>query len=120
IRQAHRITEDVHITTPDDDRYDLPGATRHIRSPEGNEYTSTRALWSTNSRTILLLGDVYFTDRAIDVIRYGSPSSYQVYGRYRGSKVTGCPWGEIFAVSWGPAQHATMDSHLAEVDRLRA
>jgi hypothetical protein len=121
--QALRVARDVHVTTPDDDRYALPPelpVTRHVREPEGNEYTSTRDLWSTTGRTVLMLGDVYFTDAAIDSIASGSPTAYRAFGRYRASKKTGTPYGEIFAAAWGAERHAAMDQHLAEVARLRA
>lgn len=119
IRQARKLSTDVHLTSPDDDRYALPGAVRHIRGPEGNEYTSTRDLWHPRERTVLLLGDVYFTDDAMRRIAGGSPTEYRVFGRHRASRRTGTPYGEIFAVSWGPAAHAKMDTLLAEVARLR-
>lgn len=122
IEQALALTSDVHVITPDDDRYDdLPGRVkRHILGPHHNEYEHTRWLWSGDDRTVLLLGDVYFTDHAIDTIAAGSASAYRVFGRYRASKVTGTPYGEIFAASWGPARIPQMDVHLREVERLRA
>lgn len=121
IRQALTLTDDVHVTVPDDERYAAAcgGATRHVRDGSGNEYTSTRDLWSADDRTVLLLGDVYFTDEALSVIAAGSPTAYRVFGRYRASRHTGCPYGEIFAASWGPQRHSQMDLHLAEVARLR-
>ena len=123
IRQARTITDDVHLTCPDDPRYDL-GVQRHIRrrigveQPDSNEYASTRDLWI-DGRTILLLGDVYFTDAAIRTIADASPTAYRCFGRYRPSRRTGTPYGEIFAASWGAQRHALMDTHLAEVARLR-
>jgi hypothetical protein len=120
IEQALRHSPDVHVTTPDDPRYELPDwVQRHLREPVGNEYTSTRQLWSRTRRTVLLLGDVYFTDAALAAVFAASPTAYRCFGRYRASRVTGTPYGEIFAASWGPERHAQMDTHLAEVDRLR-
>lgn len=120
VRQARTLTDDVHITTPDDERYAVPGATRHIRGPEGNEYTSTRALWSDADRTVLMLGDVYFTDAAVATIGAAASAPYRCFGRAGASRFTGCPYGEIFAASWGAACSATMDRHIAETARLRA
>jgi len=125
VAQARQISEDVHILTPADQRYELPPrrsrkVTWHEVPTHRNEYEHTRDLWSDADRTVLLLGDVYFTDEAMARIAAGSPSAYRVFGRYRASKVTGTPYGEIFAASWGPARHAQMDVHLAEVERLRA
>lgn len=119
IRQARKLSKDIHLISPDDDRYALPGVVRHIRGPEGNEYTSTRDLWHPKERTVLLLGDVYFTDMAMRRIASGSTADYRCFGRYRASRHTGTPYGEIFAASWGASLHAKLDLHLAEVARLR-
>lgn len=121
IAQARRLTGDIHVATLDDPRFSLPlDVEQHILPPFHNEYLHTRHLWSEDERTVLLLGDVYFTDEAIATIAAGSGSAYRVFGRYRGSKVTGTPYGEIFAASWSPARHQQLDEHLAEVERLRA
>jgi hypothetical protein len=115
------LTDDVHITAPRDDaRYRFVGVATHERGTGGNEYTASRSLWAPNSRTVLLLGDVYFTAAALATIAAGSPTAYRCFGRYRASRHTGTPYGEIFAASWGPQRHAQMDAHLATVAQLRA
>jgi hypothetical protein len=122
IRQARAVTSDVHLTAPPDDtRYDLPGVTVHDRGPHApSEYASTRDLWNPAGRTVLLLGDVYFTDQAMAVIAAHRPRQYRVFGRYRASRMTGTPYGEIFAASWWPEQHTAMDCFLSLVHRTRA
>lgn len=120
IRQAVAFTEDVHVTTPDDDRYRVVGAYRHVREPGESEYASTRDLWSEDGRTVLLLGDVYFTDRAISTICGDRRRCYRVFGRAGASNMTGTPWGEIFAASWWPEHHEQMDRHLVTVHAARA
>lgn len=120
IRQALTLTRDVHVTTPDDDRYRVVGAVRHVREPGESEYACTRDLWSADGRTVLLLGDVYFTDRAMAVIGAYVPRNYRVFGRAGASAVTGTPWGEIFAASWWPEHHEQIDRYLAVVHALRA
>lgn len=133
IRQALDHTDDVHLTAPDDDRYavwsmlpaDADGLERrarlHHRSPdEPSEYASTRDLWAEDVRTVLLLGDVYFTDTAMRRIMRDPHRRFRAYGRAARSRTTGCTWGELFASSWWPEQHATMDRHLATVHAARA
>jgi hypothetical protein len=121
VRQAFdRLGPDVHLTAPPgDDRYRLPGVATHERSPGdfGNEYLASRDLWSTTGPTVLLLGDVYFTDRAMRAIRghHQAAKTYRVFGRYMGSQQTGTPYGEIFAVSFWPNCHNMLDRHLARV-----
>lgn len=124
VRQALEYTEDVVITAPaGDQRYvDLADAIGvAVAHPTGaNEYDSTRSLWSTTGRTVLLLGDVFFSDRAMRTIGRYSPERYRVFGRYQRSRITGTPYGEIFAASWWPAQHEAMERHLAIVAAARA
>lgn len=123
VAQALKLTADVHVTTPEDERYApvCKGATRHIVPEPGiSEYDSTRSLWSPNERTILLYGDVYFTDRALKTIASYSRRQYRCFGRYGPSRYTGCRYGEVFAASWWPAQHQQMDEFLARVADLRA
>ena len=116
VRQALTLTDDVIVTAPEgDERYDVPGAALHCPGPAGNEYESTRHLWDEDGRTVLLLGDVYFTDRAIRTIRDHNENAYRVFGRRGGSNFTGTPYGEIFAVSWWPEQHALLDQHLDRI-----
>lgn len=124
VAQARQISNDVHVLTPADPQYELPPrrsrkVTWHEVPPHRNEYEHTRHLWSDTDRTVLILGDVYFTDQAIATIAAGSPSAYRVFGRFGPSKITKTPYGEIFAASWGSARHEQMDAHLVEVERLR-
>ncbi|WP_129307993.1 hypothetical protein [Streptomyces sp. L2] len=122
VGQARELTGDVHLTCPAGDvRYKLPGVTVHEQDGGApSEYAATRDLWNPRGRTVLLLGDVYFTDRAMDTIGGFRPQTYRVFGRPYGSRITGTPYGEIFAASWWPAQHARMDKRLAHVHELRA
>lgn len=120
IRQAVTYTDDVHVTTPDDDRYRVVGAARHVREPGESEYDSTRDLWSADGRTVLLYGDVYFTDRAIAIVCRDQARRFRAYGRRGASRVTGTPYGELFATSWWPEHHAAMDRHLDLVHATRA
>jgi hypothetical protein len=43
-----------------------------------------------------------------------------VFGRFGPSRITGTPYGEIFAASWWPEQIPALDRHLARVHRVRA
>lgn len=123
VAQALALTDDVHVTIPDDSRYAdaADGATAHVRGLDyPSEYAATRDLWSDDDRTVLLLGDVYFTRQALAVITGDTRRAYRCYGRRGASRTTGTPYGEIFAASWWPAQHEQMDAHLDLVHRTRA
>lgn len=120
--QAREISDDVHLTAPAGDaRYRLPGVTVHEQDGSApSEYAATRALWSETGRTVLLLGDVYWTDAALETVASFGPQTYRVFGRHGPSRVTGTPYGEIFAASWWPGQHPRMSKLLAHVHAVRA
>ncbi|GAB7049694.1 hypothetical protein [Catenuloplanes indicus] len=120
IGQARSISDDVHVTLPDDPRYDvlsaLPGITRHVRAGDyPSEYASTRDLWATDDRTVLLLGDVYFSAEAIRTIAGAGEHGIRIFGREGASAYTGSDWGAVFATSFWPEHHAELDRHLTEV-----
>ncbi|MFI5840435.1 hypothetical protein ACIA8K_12085 [Catenuloplanes sp. NPDC051500] len=120
IELARTISDDVHVTLPDDPRYDvlsaLPGITRHVRSGDyPSEYASTRDLWSTSGRTVLLLGDVYFTPSAMSEVESETARAIRIFGREGSSLHTGNDWGAVFATSFWPEHHAELDRHLTEV-----
>lgn len=120
IDQLSRYGHDLHITVPPDGRYGHLQARKHVREWRYfSEYDSTRELWDPEGRTILMLGDVYFTDQAIERILLYAKRQYMVFGRFGPSQITGTPYGEIFAASWWPEQHEQMDKYVRSVHKLR-
>lgn len=102
-----------------DERYALPGT--HLFVPrhradhyEADRFTNNRELWSTEGRTLLLLGDVWFSDAAAAIIRE-EPDSWLWYCRFGASRYTGCERGEGFAFSFGPEHHALADAGLRRI-----
>lgn len=126
INQALSISDDVHVTYPSgDNRYIQaaprnPSVTMHPQSVDlPSEYHSTRQLWSEEGRTILLLGDTYFTDAAINIINRFRKRKYQGFGRFGRSWMTKCKYGELWAASWYPEQHQRQDEYLENIRQLR-
>jgi tetratricopeptide (TPR) repeat protein len=77
-------------------------AVREITLPRGGEtpawkYLSSEHYWSKSGNTISLLGDVWFSDNAIETIFKDYHQSWLAFGRKSASSITGCPYGEIFA-----------------------
>ncbi|MFF0597914.1 hypothetical protein [Streptomyces antibioticus] len=115
------FSADVWLTVPPDD----PGPYEELAHAYGvrthraapgcrNEFESSRPVWSHVGVNVLLLGDVWFTDQALDtiftkadVIHWGE-SCFKFYGRAQASRITGSPWGEIFANSWRGHDSAKM------------
>lgn len=122
VRQAREIlgSDDVHIVARGDERFVADGATTHHVAPTPSEYASSRPFWASSGRTVLLLGDVYFTDAAMTTIAAHREHEYRCFGRSGPSRHTGKRYGEIFAISWWPAQHAVIDRHLDQAHHLIA
>ena len=64
---------------------------------EAYKFLSSRELWNETGRTIVLLGDVWFSENAIKTIFKNPTDDWTAFGRAEGSKFTGHPYGELFA-----------------------
>lgn len=108
LMQAVFWSDDVWLTAPADDPRPYAGLARgygvhtHI-APAGarNEFESTRPVWADGRTNVLLLGDVWWTPKALGrVFADAGSGGFRFYGREHASVVTGTPYGEIFAQSW--------------------
>ena len=98
--------EDIYIVANSTD-YQIDGTKlycpAHISGIGGaDKIQNSSCLWSNSERTLLILGDVYFTDEAIKIIKGYVNRDWSAFGRKEGSYITGCPWGELFAFSFYP------------------
>lgn len=71
----------------------------NVQGPETPawKYLSSEHLWNTKGTTVSLLGDVWFSDLAINAIFEPSPRDWIAFGRSAPSQITGCSCAEIFA-----------------------
>lgn len=95
--------EDIWVVGKDK-RYEIPGAKFFL--PELNEHNdgvdkflNSKELWI-DGRTIVLYGDVYFSEYAMGKIVNHNHRDWQLFARAFGSRITGCKWGECFAQSF--------------------
>jgi FkbM family methyltransferase len=58
--------------------------------------------WNKYGRTIILFGDTFFTNEALDKIMTHSLPEFTVFGRIGPSQFTGKQYGELYAVSFYP------------------
>lgn len=75
------------------------------------KFLSSKELWSQTGRTIVLLGDVWFSEEAIVKIFDESTDDWTAFGRAGDSKCTGKPYGELFAqrfISYTEHEHNLM------------
>lgn len=70
---------------------------------------STHSLWE--ERTLVLLGDVFYTKQALATI-VSPRRSVQVYGRFGASLFTFTQYGELFAISFDENNHHKIKKHL--------
>lgn len=100
-RQFLQYTDDVIVVGPDD-RYKIDSTTLFIPSMDhGRElekFASSMELWG-EDRTILVFGDVYFTDKAVRTIATCG-DNWVFFCRTKGSSFTGKKYKEIFAFSF--------------------
>jgi hypothetical protein len=79
------------------------------------------ALWSKEQRTVVLFGDVFFTDFAADALFSMLPASeFDVcwYGR-SGPGSKGYPWKELFGLSFYPQAQLNLMGHIERVRTIR-
>lgn len=72
----------------------------HQSSLEYYKIKSTYSLWNTKGQTIILMGDVWFTKKAVKKILTQNKPSIQFFGRQRKNFFTKCRHGELFAISF--------------------
>ncbi len=73
---------------------------------------SSRHLW--DNRTIILLGDVYYTEESLTKI-LECPSELKFIGRLGPSSFTGCPYGEIFGLLFSDSMHLQLENILKTI-----
>ena len=87
--------------------YDIPFSAKYIPNlnednEDADKFLSSMDLWNEDGRTVVLYGDVYFTDEAMDTITEYKSKDWTLFARPYESKFTGCKWGECFAQSFYP------------------
>jgi hypothetical protein len=115
VRQVNELDpgQSVRIVVKDttDDTYRVPGA-RRVKAtftPELGEIdkmVSASRFWSTTDRTVVLLGDVFYTESAMRRIIDHRSGVWAMFGRPGPSKVTGKTYNENFAVVFWPEHHS--------------
>lgn len=114
VRQARAIGT-VHVAGP----YDLPERIDLDPYPalgELNKYYDSRHVWG--DRTVILLGDVCYTDDAIDLIR-SNADEWVWFSRMGASRLTGGRWGEGFAQAFTRTAETRHVAMLFEAARLK-
>ena len=106
VRQLReRGVTDIGIICPEMPGYDIEGTYRVEPTYDawGHEGFNGQRYWSDIDRTLMLYGDVVFTDRAMDRIVGFDEQRFMAFGRF-GNSPTRKGGGELFAFSFWPDQ----------------
>lgn len=85
---------------------------------DGDKFYNSSELWNRDGRTIILYGDVYFSDDAMDTIMGWTQPQFRLFARAFESKITGTPYGECFAISFYEGDVDYCLSALRKIARL--
>ena len=116
-RQFLKYTKSVVIVARDES-YRVDGCSLYIpklnkKYKDMDKFMSSKNLWS-DTKTILVFGDVYFTDEAVETIMTNK-REYCFFLRKRGSKITGKNKEEIFAISFYAKNNNMILSTIKEI-----
>ena len=89
----------------------VPGQGRNLKDMA--KFISSQTIWS-DDRTVLVFGDVYFTDEAVGTIM-SDKKQWRFYLREKGSTVTGKGWREIFGISFQASFNRDIHKTILEV-----
>lgn len=98
---AERGITDIRVVAdPTDTDYITPPATHEHPRPVDREWVQewepSRHLWNPHGTTMILYGDVYFTEQLLDAMTSDTGDPWNVYARFGGSTQTGKRYGEMF------------------------
>src|ERR1019366_5619970 len=80
-----------------------------------DKFLSSACLWNQEGRTVVLYGDVYFSDDAMQWVMEFQPREWALFARFGRSKLTGKKYGECFAHSFFPEHIA---GHMAGLQHI--
>ena len=82
---------------------------------ENGAVVASQDYWAEDQRTTVLFGDTYFTEAAMDQICQLETQEPTFIGRRRGSRITGCPYQELFGFSLLPENHLAVIHSIEHV-----
>jgi len=100
-----KVDHKIHVIAHSKE-YHLPGTELYIPKHnikeygEADKYLCSEELWNKSGRTIVLLGDVWFSEYAMETIVEYQGSSWKAFGRVDSNFLNGCLGGELFSQSF--------------------
>jgi hypothetical protein len=116
-RQFLKYTNDV-VTVVQKNAHRVEGCSMYVPGQGRNlkdmaKFMSSQTIWS-DDRTVLVFGDVYFTDEAVETIM-SDTKQWRFYLRKEASEITGKPWREIFGISFDASFNKDMNTAILRV-----
>jgi len=105
--------EDI-VVASDNSKYKFKGAGLYKpkydpKYIDANKYMDSKPIWNKEGRTVILFGDVYFTESAIYKIVNDFSRRWMLYGRSGPSNI-GKPYSEPFGIGFYPNEHKLIES----------
>ncbi len=103
-----------------DTEYDRAGFERYqpkhdrLNFCDIDKFLSSEERWSKSGQTVILYGDVFFSEAAMRKI-LAHEGTHRFVGRGEWSHYTGCPWREMFAVSFPADEHDLLRGHMLAI-----
>ena len=110
VKQFLKYTDDI-VVVYNDESYQIPGTSSYIANKQENhkimdKFLSSQDQWS-DTKTIIVFGDVYFTDEAVEAI-VTNDREWCFFLRKGASEITGKSCGEIFGLSFNASFNQTL------------
>lgn len=117
VRQFLKYSSDV-VVVGSDKSYEVDGARCYIppyhpKWKDMAKFWSSRDIWS-EERTVLVFGDVYFTDEAVETIMKDE-GEFTFFIRSKASNLTGKPWREIFGIAFKGSSNEMLKARILEI-----
>lgn len=118
VRMLHeRGLTEVVITCRSEFVYQVPGAVSVVVPTVSDNNSSrlhTRPFWPDDGRVLVLFGDVFLTDAALDIMTRPHDGLVD-FARTSASRATGKPGPEPFGFQFGPEDHVRLADALGRV-----
>jgi hypothetical protein len=106
-----------------DERYEVDGAELVIPEMRGlhdvnKQCLLTRDLWNKDGRTIIVLGDIFFSEKCVESILGYLGDDMRVFGRKGRGSVNKCKWGELFAHTFLTQHHDEYANAYLEAGKI--
>lgn len=117
VKQFSKYSDDV-VVVGSDKSYEVDGARCYI-PPQHHKWKdmaklySSRDIWS-EERTVMVFGDVYFTDKAVKTIMTNE-DEWIFFLRKSFSRVTGKKWKEIFGIAFNGSSNEMMKKEMLSI-----